>query len=199
MISGLLQGEELIKNGDFSKARNHWKIAAKDELAADNPLAGGPTLLKIYLNERKWSTLEQDLDLSKTPPSIIKIKIELQASADFMPEAKSKEYTDVDFGMGGSYVWSALVFPKADCLIIVENFGEIKNAPYELTKDQQKILKANSWEYRPIKLKPGESQVVLTECKKLMGEKSKITIAFPPGTGSVAIKSVSVDLTQGKL
>jgi hypothetical protein len=58
----------------------------------------------------------------------------------------------VDFAMGGSYGWTARVFPKADFLITLRNSG--------------------GWDYRPL----------------------RITLAFPPGTGSVRLLSASAQL-----
>lgn len=171
MLAGLscLQAEELLDNGTFALGEMKWDIKGKADASPSD------STLLVTLDDRNWTILEQDLRLSKTPPSAIAIRIELMASADFKPAKESKEYSDVDFGMGGSYGWSARVFPKADCLIQVENSG--------------------GWEYRPVKLQTnGSWQTITANVEKLKEKKSVFTLAFPPGTGTVRLKMVSVDL-----
>ena len=166
-IAFTLQAEEVAENGDFAKGLTHWSSEGKVE--------PGNNVLLITLNERKWTLVEQDIKLSKEPPSAFTLKVELAAGADFKPAEKSKKYAEEDFAMGGSYGWSARIFPRADFLIQFSNSG--------------------GWEYRPVQLKAdGSSTTVVKKFEKLKEKKGTLTLAFPPGAGTVVLKLVSVDL-----
>lgn len=162
--------EELLKNGSFTEGEAKWDIEGKAE-----PSPGG---LTIMLDDKKWTLVEQELALPKDTASTVQVKVELTAASGYQPAAESKAYDDVDFGMGGSYGWTARVFPKCDFLVTIRNHG--------------------GWEYRPIRLTPGSAQTIRGEFKKMKESKSnKLTLAFPPGSGQVEIKSISALLTPG--
>jgi len=163
--------EELLRNGSFEAGESKWDIEGKAE-----PVAGPPPALRLFLHEKKWTLLEQELDLPKDAASTITVVLQLEPSADFLPAAESKAYDAVDFAMGGSYGWTARVFPKADFLITVRNSG--------------------GWDYRPVKIKqPGQPQEIKVAFEKVKFSKNQqITFALPPGAGSLLLKSCSASL-----
>ena len=134
--------------------------------------------LAVTLNKNEWSLLSQDLRLPYGKYELT-IQVVVAAQPDFKPEEKSSKYADVDFGMGGEYGWSAKILSKADCLIRVEN--------------------ATGWDYRPVKLKPGTTQTITKKMKFTQAHQvQELLLAFPPGTGSVIVKSVSIQIPDTK-
>jgi hypothetical protein len=164
-----LGAQELLKNGSFAEGESKWDIEGKVE--------PGPGGITANLDEKKWLLIEQEIELPDEESSTVKVKIELAASPDYKPAASSKAYDSVDFGMGGSYGWTARVFPKCDFLVTVRNSG--------------------GWDYRPLKISPGGPQTFQLEFTKVKYRKNQgLTFAFPPGTGKVDIKSISAIRTQ---
>lgn len=171
-LTGGLQARELLKNGDFAMGEARWDIEGKAE-----PKSGASPSLVVVLDGKKWTLLEQELELAEDAPNRVLVKIQLQASPDYKPAETSKAYDEVDFGMGGSYGWTARVFPKADLFLTLRNAG--------------------GWEYRPIKLTPGSAQTLQAEFNKMKAAKNQnLTLAFPPGTGQVEVKSASATLSN---
>lgn len=170
-ISGLHAQE--VENADFSKGKSKWlgdgKVVYFDSAGAISETPGADKVagLKIELSKNAWRQIHQTL---RAKPTETETGITLQVMADpaFKRLEESKEYSNVDFGEGGSYVWSALVFPKCDFLIRVHD---------------------GSWYYRPLSLFPaGEWKLFSATFPKLKTQQREIALLFPPGEGTVYLK-----------
>jgi hypothetical protein len=76
--------EELLRNGDFAAGKSKWEIEGKCE-----PAPGPPPALRVLLDKKKWTLLEQELDLPKEAARTITVAVALEASPDFKPEEVS--------------------------------------------------------------------------------------------------------------
>ena len=166
---------QTIKNGDFAKGKSSWLGDGKlvylsaDGKIADTETPGAEKVLQIELKKTKWSTINQSLfPLAKD--DALSVSIMVKAQSDFAPLDESHEYSKVDFQEGGSYVWSAEVAPKCDFLVRVHD---------------------STWYYRPVTLKPVDTWKTLNlNFKNLKARNRSLTIALPPGSGTVLIKYV---------
>lgn len=171
-LSGLLSQE--INNPDFSRGKAGWLGDGKpvwfdstgevSETASPGSIPG----LKVELSKNAWREVRQSLR-PKQKESEISFSIQAMADPAFKRLAESKEYSDVDFGEGGGYVWSALVFPKCDFLIRVHD---------------------DTWYYRPLSLMPlGTWKTLTADFPKLKARQREIALLFPPGEGTVYLKA----------
>jgi hypothetical protein len=162
-----------IKNADFSQGKAGWQgpgtvvyfdaAGQVSETASPGAVPG----LKFELNKNSWREIKQSLR-SKPKETDISISVQVMADPSFQRLEKSKDYSDVDFGEGGGYVWSALVYPECDFLIRVKD---------------------GSWFYRPLSLKPaGTWKTFTADFPKLKTSAREIALLFPPGEGTVYIK-----------
>jgi len=164
---------QAIKNADFSQGKAGWlgdgKVVYFDAAGqvSETATPGAVTGLKFELSKNSWREIKQSLR-AKPKETDISISVQVMADPSFKRLEKSKAYSDVDFGEGGRWVWSALVFPECDFLIRVKD---------------------GSWLYRPISLKPAGTWHTFTEdFAKLKTSAREIVLLFPPGEGTVFIK-----------
>jgi hypothetical protein len=173
-----LQAGPILQNGDFSQAKAHW-AGPGDVIYTDasgTPVDGkdgaAGRYVEIKLRRDQWVILEQKLLPAKdTAP--LKVAFELQALPDYAPAAESHEYSTeaVDWHMGGWYVWSALVFPKADFVA---------------------RLTDNSWHYAPRKLAAdGQWHPFSIAFDDLKQKDHTLAFTFPPGDGTVRLRNVN--------
>jgi hypothetical protein len=170
-LSGLLAQE--IDNPDFSHGKAGWQGDGKavffDSAGAVSETAspGSVPGLMIELNRNAWREIRQTVR-PKQKESEIRFSVQVMADPAFKRLAESKKFSDVDFGEGGGYVWSALVFPKCDFLIRVHDDG---------------------WFYRPFSLMPaGTWKAFSADFPKLKTRQREIALLFPPGEGTVYLK-----------
>ncbi len=175
-----LSAEELLKVTEFSHGKSGWQGASTVvHLSAEGeeqplPSADTTSVLRVKLSNNRWSILEHRVRLSRKQSSA-SLHLELRTSPDFAPKTESKEYAEEDFAEGGEYGWSARIFTKADLLIqLSENGG---------------------WQYRPKAVRASSDWQPITANFKKLKSKTNETLAlcFPPGSGFVDIKSVSLD------
>jgi len=162
-----------IKNADFSKGKSGWlgdgTIVYFDAAGgiSETESPGAVSAIKLELSKNSWRELKQTLR-AKPDESTLSFSVQVMAAPDFKRLLESRDYSDVDFGEGGSWVWSALVFPACDFLVRVED---------------------GSWHYRPFSLKPvGTWKSFDVNLSKLQTRKREIALLFPPGEGTVYLK-----------
>jgi hypothetical protein len=172
--------EELLKTTEFSKGKGGWQgpgtVVYLDANGQEQSLPGKDTtaVLRIKLTKNRWTILEHRIRFGREQFAA-SLRIDLQTSADFSPLAQSKEYAEEDFREGGEYGWSARVFTKAGLLIqLSENGG---------------------WSYRPKALRAASGWHTVTANFDRIKSKQNETLAlcFPPGDGTVDLKSVSLE------
>lgn len=162
-----------INNADFSRGKAGWqgdgKVVYFDATGqvSETATPGSVPGLKFELSRNQWREIKQSLR-PKTKETDVFISVQVMADPSFKRLEKSKDFSDVDFGEGGGYVWSALVYPKCDFLI---------------------RLKDGGWFYRPFSLKPvGNWKTFTADFPKLEKSTREIALLFPPGEGTVYIK-----------
>jgi len=166
-------GAQEINNADFSRGKAGWlgdgKVVYFDASGgvSDTESPGAVCGLKIELSRNAWREIHQSLR-PKQKETDIRFAIQVMAEPSFKRLAESKEYSDVDFGEGGGYVWSALVYPKCDFLVRVHD---------------------DTWYYRPRSLAPlGTWKMFSEDFPKLKARQREIALLFPPGEGTVYVK-----------
>lgn len=171
-LSGLIAQQ--VDNANFEKGKSGWLgdgkvvyINANDEIS-ETPKPDFVPCLKVELSRNDWKEVKQTFR-AKSTETDIQFSIKVKASPDFQRLPESKDYTkDIDFEEGGQYVWSALVSPKCDFLIRVQDSG---------------------WFYRPFSLSPaGTWKTFSADFPKLKASKRELALLLPPGTGFVYIK-----------
>ncbi len=162
-----------IKNADFSDGKSGWlgdgTVVYFDTAGgiSETETPGSVRGLKFELTKNSWREVKQTLR-AKSDESTLSFSIQAMAAPGFKRLVESRDYSDVDFGEGGSWVWSALVFPASDFLIRVED---------------------GSWHYRPFSLSPlGSWKTYTIDLAKLKTKKREIALLFPPGEGTVYLK-----------
>ncbi len=146
MIAFSLPPAQTLQNGDFTKGKAGWMgdgnvvyvdTAGKVD-AKESP--GSERVLQIELKSGRWTFIKQSLHpLAKD--NTLSASFAAKALPDFEPAPESRDYTRVDFREGGSYVWSAEVWPKCDLLVRVQD---------------------STWYYRPLSLKPVDAWKTFT-------------------------------------
>ena len=166
---------QALENGDFSKGKAGWTGTGQvvylkaDGSVAPTETPGAERVMQITLRPTQWTWIKQSLH-PRAADTAVAAEISVMASADFAPAAESREYTKVDFKEGGGYLWSAEVWPKCDLL---------------------PRLQDSTWYYQPKSLKPyGEWKTLKVNFPNLSSRNRSLTLALPPGKGSVFFKSV---------
>lgn len=162
-----------LNNADFSRGKAGWsgdgKVVYIDANGAVSATSspGSTAAIQIELSGNDWRELKQKLH-PNDKESAISFSVQIKADAGFKRLDASKKYSDVDFGEGGQFAWSALVFPKCDFLIRVQD---------------------DTWYYRPFSLSPlGAWKSFTANFPKLKSRQREIALLFPPGEGSVLVK-----------
>ena len=176
LASGL-KAEEVIRNGDFSSDDNVWRRAGKivyldaSGKVVDKGTEGSKPAFQLDLTPNRWTVAEQTFrnrDKSKS----ITITVRLRASADFARN-DAAEYSDVNFQAGGTYFWSAIVYPKVDFFVrladATHNYGLINLTP--------------GGDWQTLKLR-------LNDLSPTQKERT-LFLNAAPGTGTIYIESVS--------
>lgn len=172
LFLGSLDAQE-INNADFSRGKAGWlgdgKVVYIDSSGTVSATAspGATPAIQIDLSKNDWREVKQKLH-ANNDDSLITFSVQIKSSPDFKRLETSRKYSDVDFGEGGGYSWSALVFPKCDFLIRVQD---------------------DTWYYRPFSLSPaGTWKSFTASFPKLKMRQREIALLFPPGEGSVLVK-----------
>jgi len=165
------KADEALKNGDFSEGINHWSGDGEDVAQAAPDLATKGMIIKLDSSE--WTKAAQDFIPIGTD---FNFSITYELSADTRFSDAKGDYKNVP-GHIGYGLWKPFKIPKGDWMMMISDFGE--------------TIKGH---YFPIKPRTGtDAQTVQFTVSSLENREQKtITLAFPPGHGSVIILNVSL-------
>jgi hypothetical protein len=173
-----LRADECLQNGDFADGITHWHGDGRSPaaFASDNPLqASDPftaTGIIIPLKHVSWSKIAQDF---KGNIASGVMTVTFKVSPDLAFSDKPEDYTNVPAQLG--WGWQAFSTPPGAWLVFTSSHGDTKGERYVVkpktgTSDPQTVrFKVND-------LTPLEDQT--------------ITLAFPPGTGTIVVLGVSI-------
>jgi hypothetical protein len=172
-------GDNWIQNGDFADGINHWYGGGRSpaDFANDNPLSSNDPLtskgLIIPLRPGSWTKVAQDFK-GKVSDGILTITFKV--SKDFAFSTKPEDYVNMTDKIGYDG-WKALNSPPGSWMLLLTDFGSHKGFT------------------APIAPKPGIGDVQ-TWRAGIKGmtpfENKTITLAFPPGNGTLVVLGVSL-------
>jgi hypothetical protein len=174
-----LQADNWVQNGDFVDGITHWYGDGRSpaDFASDNPMDKPDPFtskgLIIPLKHTAWAKVAQDFK-GKSASGVMTITY--MVSPDLVFSDKPDDYVNMPDHIGYDG-WSAFNTPAGEWVFFVSDFG------------------SNRGIYSTIKPKLGSS-TPQTYRQRLNGltplEDKTITLAFPPGTGTVVILSISM-------
>jgi len=167
-----LEADEVLKNGDFSDGINHWTGDGQNVAQAAPDLATKGMIIKLHRDD--WTKAVQEF---RPVGSDFDCSITYKLSADAQFSDKAEDYENVP-GHIGYGLWKSFSIPVGDWMMMLSDFGD-----------------SISGTYFPIKPEAGADGTATFQAK-LVGlstrEQKTITLAFPPGHGSVIILNVSM-------
>ncbi len=171
-------GQEALQNGDFADGITHWHGEGRSpaDFASDNPLQASDPLtskgLIVPLKHTQWSKVAQDFRGHLTTGVLT---VAFKVSPDFAFSDKPEDYSNVPSQLG--WGWKPFGTPPGSWLLFISALGDTKGT------------------YYPIKTKTGASDVQGFKFK-ITGltplDEQTITLAFPPGNGTIVILNVSI-------
>ena len=174
-----IRADEPLQNGDFSDGITHWHGDARSpaDFANDNPLqASDPFTAKgliMPLKHTLWTKAEQEF----TPHiSDGVLKISYKVSPDFALSTIADDYANPSGALG--WGWKQFKTPPGSWLIFFSSNGGTKGHYYE------------------VKPQPGNAAVQTIQVKvgqMTPGDENTITLAMPPGTGTIVFLGVSLN------
>jgi hypothetical protein len=181
-----LQADNLIQNGDFTDGSNHWKGDGKSssDYANDNPSASSDPFtskgLIIQLKPDRWTKVAQDFRGDKG--TNYTLAITYKVSPDLTWSTKADDYANmVDhlrFEGYEAYTNGRIAIQVGQFFVWLGDFN------------------GTSSDRNEFKLKPdsGDTQTIqkMFEGRLTPQGDKMITLAFPPGTGTVVILNVAV-------
>jgi len=172
-----------IQNGDFADGINHWYGGGRSpaDYANDNPLAGNDPLtskgLIMPLRTESWTKVAQDFK-GKVADGVLTVTYKI--SKDFAFSTKPEDYKNMPDKIGYDG-WKAFDTPAGSWIIFLSDFGSNHGSYYELAP----------------KIGSDEVQTYRARIKGMTPYENKtITLAFPPGAGTIVILSVSMTSTE---
>lgn len=165
------RADEALKNSDFSDGISHWSGDGEDMAQVAPDLAAKGMIIKLHSSE--WTKAVQDFIPIGTN---FNFSITYKLSEDIRFSDNKGDYKNVP-GHLGYALWKKFRIPQGDWMLMISDFGE--------------KIKGH---YFPIKPGTGtDAQTVQFRVSRLENrEKKTITLAFPPGHGSVIILNVSL-------
>ena len=158
----------LLQNGDFSKGDSMWEGDGKPDPSVGKALV-------IPLNNYSWTKISQDFKGDKATDTIL---IRYKLSPDISVSAKPEDYANI-----GDHVrfedyqgYGTIEFPVGCFLVWI---GDLTNH-------------ASRYERFPIRPTNDVQTIDHTFPSGATLADKMITLAFPPGTGSVILLSISV-------
>jgi hypothetical protein len=174
-----LHADNWVQNGDFTDGISHWHgdARAPSDFAADNPMAKPDPFtskgLIIPLKHADWTKVAQDFK-GKSAGGIITITY--MVSPDLAFSVKADDYVNMPHHIGYN-AWAAFNTPPGEWVVFVSDFGSARGTSYMI---------------KP-KLGSSDPQTFHGKVNGLTPLEDKtITLAFPPGTGTVVILNVSM-------
>ena len=169
----------LLQNSDFSDGLNHWYGGGRSpaDYANDNPLAANDPLtskgLIMPLHGESWTKVAQDFK-GKAADGILTVTFKV--SPDFAFSTKPEDYVDMPDKIGYDG-WKSFNTPPGAWIVFISDFGSNHGTYYELTP----------------KTGSSEVQVIHARVKNMTPYEDKtITLAFPPGAGTLVVLNVSL-------
>ena len=178
-----LQADEVLQNGDFSDGATHWHGDGKTpaDYAEDNPQATSDPFtskgLIIQLKPSRWTKIAQDFKGNKDTHYVLIVTYKF--SSDLTFSNKAKDYTNLSdqIRFEGSDSWSPFDIAIGQFFVTV---GDLDDSKGYWEKVTPKFGSSEVQTYRD----PGLPM-------SPFGDKM-VTVAFPPGTGTVVILNISV-------
>jgi hypothetical protein len=173
-----LRADECLQNGDFTDGITHWHGdgRAPADFASDNPLqASDPFTAQgiiIVLKHTAWTKIAQDFKINAAN-AVLTITYQLSPELTFSD--KPEDYTGVPAQLG--WGWKPFNGPAGDWMIDVTAEDGI-HGTHNFVKAVLGTGKPQTYRAQFKGLAPGDGQT--------------LTLAFPPGDGTVVILNVSV-------
>jgi hypothetical protein len=168
-----------LQNGDFSDGTTHWHgdLRSPADFASDNPLqASDPFTSKgmiIPLKHTSWSKAEQDFK-GKVASGVLSVTYML--SPDLVFSTTPDDYVGIPNKLDWA-AWRPFDTKPGSWMIFVSDFGSSHGTYYEITpktgSSAPQVFKAKVSGLTPL-------------------EDKTITLAIPPGTGTLVILNVSL-------
>jgi hypothetical protein len=181
-----LQADNLLQNGDFSDGKTHWHGDGKtpDEYAQDNqdnpPATSDPLMSKgliIQLKPDRWTKIAQDFKGDNSTHYVFTLTYKV--SPDLTLSNKADDYANIadHIRFEGYESWPPVSIAIGQFFETVGDLDDYKGF----------------YEKFPPKLGSSDTQTYVDPGPPIspLGNKM-VTVAFPPGTGTVVILNVSV-------
>jgi len=157
-------GEEILKNGDFSKEERGWDTEGTSEV-----MEGESPVLKFTLDDRDWSYLSQEIDLDDIPEDGTALTFEAKASVDYQP---------VKFEKGAH---EKVDYTEKTFVMMAEEHKDNLYLGFQ---------SPTAGKYQGELLEPGgDWKKVSLMLKKEPGRDAEIIVAIPPGKGSIEFRN----------
>ena len=175
------RADNIIENSDFATGIDHWYGGGRSpaDFANDNPLGGSDPFLSkgliIPLKHMDWTHVAQDF---KGKIASGTLTITYKISPDFAFSTKADDYVGIPAHIRYD-LWQPFNTEPGTWMCLLSDFGGTPHGTYI-----------------QIKPKPGSSdvQTMRTRVSGLTPLENKtITLAFPPGTGTLVVLSVTLD------
>jgi len=173
-----LRADEALQNGNFSDGITHWHGDGRSpaDFASDNPLQSSDPFVSagliVPLKHVSWCKVAQDFR-GKIATGVLTVTYKL--SPDFAFSDKPEDYTNVPNQLG--WGWKSFNTTPGEWLVFISSLGDTRGTYYK------------------VKPKTGlsDTQTVKMKVKDLTPlEDQTLTLAFPPGTGTVVVLEVSL-------
>ncbi len=177
-ILPLRADDNWLENGDFSDGITHWHGDARSpaDYASDNPLqASDPFTSKgliIPLKHTSWAKVAQDF---RGKIATGYLTITYMVSPDLAFSDKMEDYTNIPNQLG--WGWKSFDTKQGSWMVFVSALGDTKGVYYTMKPK----LGASA---------PQTVRIPVHELTPL--EEQTLTLAFPPGTGTVVVLNVAL-------
>ncbi len=171
--------DEALQNGDFSDGIIHWHGDGRSpaDFASDNPLQAADALtakgLILPLKHTLWTKEEQDFRTHFTSGVL---RITYKVSPDFALSSDLSDYANPSAALG--WGWAIFKTPPGSWLIFFSSQGGTHGHYYVVQP------KTGTGDVQTYAVKVGAM---------VAGDDQTITIAMPPGSGTIVFLSASLN------
>jgi len=173
-----LRADNWLDNGDFTDGIAHWHGDGRSpaDFTSDNPLQSSDPFtskgLIIPLKHVSWVKVAQDFK-GKIASGFLTITY--MVSPDLAFSTKPDDYTNIPSHLG--WGWQSFNTPPGDWIVFISALGDTKGGYYTM-------------EPKTGSSTPQTVRVQVNELTPL--EKQTLTLAFPPGTGTLVILNIAL-------
>jgi hypothetical protein len=173
-----LRADNCLQNGDFTDGITHWHGDGRSpaDYASDNPLQSSDPFtskgLIIPLKHVFWTKVQQDF---KSKAASVVLSITYKLSPDLAFSEKPDDYVNIPEHLG--WGWVSFNAPPKGWLIDITEVDSV-HGTHGFIKPALGSSDAQTYQTRMTGLKPLADNT--------------LTLAFPPGTGTVVILNVSI-------